>query len=203
MSRIGLVCSLVVALVCGLASAQEKKEERPNKAIATVIKSDADKHTITVKWKNKEGKEEEKTLEVKDKIKLIGEDGKVAAEADFFKGLVAGEELLVLVAADGKVTEIRDLPPRGAKPEEKGTRTVASFVSVKEHTLTLKMKNKDGKEEELKVEIKEGVKLVGEDGKEHTEKEFLQDLTVGEEVVVVTKDGKVVEIRDLPAAKKP
>jgi hypothetical protein len=196
---------MFLAGVC--LAAEEKKAEKgdkPTKQIATVVKTDLTKHTILVKVKGKEGKEQERTIALKEDVKLIGEDGKEDKEAEFFKDLKPGEEIGIVLRGE-KVVQVRDLPERAAKPgAEKPHRDYATVVKVlpDRHAITVRMKDKDGKEHEKTIQVKEGVKLFGEDGKEDKEAEFLKELEAGEQILIVEKEGKLAELRDLPAKKK-
>jgi hypothetical protein len=169
-----------------------KTAERPHMHLGSVVKTDVAKHTITLKTRGKDGKEEETTIELKEGVKLIGVDGKEDKEGHFLKELHEGERLLI-IESEGKVVSVRDLPRRRGF----GFATVVKTDAAK-HTVTVKVRGRDGKEEKT-IELKEGIKLIGEDGKEDKEGHFLKELKEGEAVMIIERGGAVVEIRDLPA----
>jgi len=190
-----MVLLLLPPLLGAAAEAEDKKEDKPIRfqgSYGTVVKVDADKHSVTIKVRGRDGKETEKTIELKEGVKLIGADGKEDKEAHFLKGLHAGEHVMVM-EKEGKVVEIRDIP----------TRPWGSFghvvkVDAAKHSITIKIRGRDGKEAEKTIELKEGVKLIGADGKEDKEAHFLMGLKPGEQLMVVEREGKVVEVRDIP-----
>jgi len=186
---------LLLPPLIGAAMAEDKKEDkpvRPQVSYGTVVKVDADKHSVTLKVRSRDNKEQEKTVELKEGVKLIGPDGKEDKEAHFLKELHAGDHVLV-TEKEGKVVEVRDLPAR-----PRGSFGTVVKVDAASHTITFKVRGRDGKEEEKTVTIKEGVKLIGEDGKEDKEAHFLKELKPGELIQVTEREGKVVEVRDLP-----
>lgn len=188
------VAVLMLPPLLGAVSAGDKKKDekadRPHMSFGTVVKEDAANHTITVKTRGRDGKEQEKTIDLKD-VKLLGEDGKENKEGDFLKNLKEGEHVLI-TEREGKVVSVRDLPegPRMSMG------TVVREDAAK-HTITVKLRGRDGKEQEKTIDLK-GIKLIGADGKEHTEGDFLKDLKEGEHVLIARQEGKVISVRDLP-----
>jgi hypothetical protein len=91
--------SLVLALgLVGLAGAADKdtkdkdKDKNKNEQKATITKVDPKNHTITLKMKDKEGKETERTFRLTEDIRYLDSTGKVAA-IDVFR---SGDEILVI-----------------------------------------------------------------------------------------------------------
>lgn len=197
---IAIVLALLLASGTG---AKEKKADRPHKAVATVVKTDVANHIIYAKFKDKDGKEHERKIELKEGVKLIGEDGKEDQQAQFFKDLKPGEEIVIAQKND-QIVAVHDLPPRAARTEENVHREFAIVVRSDgaKHTLTVKMKGREGKEHERTIELKEGIKMIGEDGKEDQQAEFLKGLEGGEQILIVERERRIVELRDLPPRKK-
>lgn len=115
-----LLCSttLLAFLVAGTAvQAQNQKTTEQGKTTAqagkkheaTITKVDAKKGEITVKMKDKTGKEIEKTFKLAEDIRYFDSTGRVAA-IDVFQ---AGNEVLV-VEADGKLREMHKKGKTGA-----------------------------------------------------------------------------------------
>lgn len=98
MVRTALCAVAVLAiLAAGLARADEQanksaKENSKHARKATITKVDTKHHTITVRMKNKEGKEVEKTFKLTEDIEYLDSTGRVAA-VDVFQ---SGDEVLVL-----------------------------------------------------------------------------------------------------------
>jgi hypothetical protein len=102
-----LLCSTAVLVLCvGGAFAQATKDTKDkNKgkhARATITKVDAKNGTVTVRMKNKEGKEETKTFKLAEDIRYLDSTGKVVA-IDVFR---SGDEVLV-VEEEGRLKEIK------------------------------------------------------------------------------------------------
>jgi uncharacterized protein YigE (DUF2233 family) len=112
-----LICSAVVLtlVLFTRATAQEDKgakNERVTKA--TIIKVDAAKNTVTVRMKDKNGKEVERTIELAGSVKAFNEKGE-ARRVDIFR---EGGNLYV-VEREERVYELRSTPQRpGAKDEK-------------------------------------------------------------------------------------
>jgi putative membrane protein len=92
---------LVLAALVGTA-AQQNKEKSGKGQQATITKVDAKNRSVTVKMKDKNGKETERTFKLTDDIRYFDSTGKVAA-IDVFR---SGDYVLV-VEADGRLTELR------------------------------------------------------------------------------------------------
>jgi hypothetical protein len=95
---------LVTLLVVSLAVAQVRKDDpkagTPTKA--TITKVDAAKNTLTVKFKDQAGKEQEKTFELKGDVKMFDETGKVIT-IDAYR---VGNQVL-LIEREGRLMELR------------------------------------------------------------------------------------------------
>lgn len=88
------------------------KTEAGKKNEATITKIDAKNHAVTVKMKDKEGKEVEKTFKLTETVKYVDSTGKVAA-IDIFK---SGDMVLV-VEAEGQLKEMHQ--KKETAPEKK------------------------------------------------------------------------------------
>jgi Ca2+-binding EF-hand superfamily protein len=106
MPRLFLAALAVVALsASGLRSAddKDKKDKDADKpTAATVVKVDAKKGEITLKIKDAQGKEHEKTFRLTKDVRLLDETGRVVA-IDVFQ---SGNDALI-VEREGKLQEVR------------------------------------------------------------------------------------------------
>ena len=101
MLRAMLCSAAVLALCVGGAFAQATKDTKDTKnkgkhARATITKVDAKNGTVTVRMKNKEGKEETRTFKLAEDIRYLDSTGRVAAIAVgllnfFFRMGVSGD----------------------------------------------------------------------------------------------------------------
>jgi len=109
MLRAMLCSAAVLALCVGGAFAQATKDKNDTKnqnkgkqAHATITKVDAKNGTVTVRMKNKEGKEETRTFKLAEDIRYIDSTGRVAA-IDIFR---SGDDVLV-VEERGQLKEMK------------------------------------------------------------------------------------------------
>jgi hypothetical protein len=107
MLRVILSLGLVLGLV-GFSQAEEKKGKE-----ATITKVDSVNKTITVKCKDDQGKETEKTFKLAEDIRYLDSTGKVAA-IEIFK---SGHQVLI-VEEDGKLKEVRRKDTKDPNPEK-------------------------------------------------------------------------------------
>lgn len=95
-----------LALICGLCAASlataDDKTTQGKEQKATITKVDAKAGTITVKMKDKDGKEVERTFKLTEDIRYFDSSGKAVA-IDVFQ---AGNDALV-IEAEGKLKELR------------------------------------------------------------------------------------------------
>jgi hypothetical protein len=103
-----LLCSTAALVLCvGAALAADNKDNKDKntkgkQARATITKVDAKKGTVTVRMKNKEGKEETRTFRLTADVRYLDSTGKVVA-IDVFR---SGDEVLV-VEEEGRLKEIK------------------------------------------------------------------------------------------------
>ncbi len=100
------LCSILMFALVGFVAAAEKDakdaKDKTNKGQkATITKVDAKNHSVTVKMKDKDGKEVEKTFKLTEDIRYLDSTGKVAA-IDVFR---SGDEVLV-VEEEGHLKEM-------------------------------------------------------------------------------------------------
>jgi uncharacterized protein YpmS len=112
------LCSAAVLAFCvaGASADDKNKDEKDQtkgeKQKATIIKVDAKNSTITVKMKDKDGKEVEKKFRLTDEVRYFDSTGKAAA-IDIFQ---LGNQVLV-VEREGKLVEVHK--DRSKNPERK------------------------------------------------------------------------------------
>ncbi len=125
---LGSVVLLLIVSVC--VTAEEKNKENKNtkggkKQEATITKVDAKKGTITLRMRNKEGKEEEKTFKLTEDIRMLDSNGRVAA-IDVFQ---SGNDVLV-VEAEGRLKEMHK-HNKGTAAGKEGDKAKASTTKEK------------------------------------------------------------------------
>ena len=102
MQRLYLTAGVLALFFVGLAFADDQTKTKKNEVKATIEKVDPQNGTITVKMKNKAGKEVEKTYMLTADIEYLDSTGKVA-KVDVFR---AGDEVLI-VTAKGKLKSVQ------------------------------------------------------------------------------------------------
>jgi hypothetical protein len=113
MLRAILSLGLVVG-VLGFCLADDKKDADKKGKEATITEVDTINKTITVKCKDAQGKEMEKTFKLAEDIRYLDSTGKVAA-IDVFK---SGNEVLI-VEVEGKLKEVRQKETKNPLPDKK------------------------------------------------------------------------------------
>jgi hypothetical protein len=138
---------------------------------ATITKIAPQNDSITVKMTDKSGKEQEKTFQISKDTELRGSTGKTAKIDDF----KAGDDV-VLTQKDGKLTEIKE-----------SDEATITKVDPKAGTLTLKMKNQDGKEVEKVFRLTEDAEYLDSSGRVAT----LDVFRSGDQVLVIEGEGHI------------
>jgi uncharacterized protein YuzE len=92
----------VVGLCLGDDKTEPKKDGDKKAKPATITKVDPVKKTVTLKCKDTEGKETEKTFKLDEEIRYVDSNGKVAA-IDIFQ---IGNAVLI-IEEEGKLKELR------------------------------------------------------------------------------------------------
>ncbi len=113
------LCSILMFALVGFVAAADKdaKDAKTNAnkgQKATITKVDAKNHTVTVKMKDKDGKEAEKTFKLTEDIRYLDSTGKVAA-IDVFRN---GDEVLV-VEEEGHLKELHKAKPGETNKDNK------------------------------------------------------------------------------------
>jgi hypothetical protein len=108
-----LTMGLLVGVV-GLCQGEDKKEVDKKAKAATITKVDPVKKSVSVKCKDTEGKDTEKTFKLDDEIRYLDSTGKVAV-IDVFQ---VGNDVLI-IEEDGKLKEMRKAAPKKTGIEEK------------------------------------------------------------------------------------
>ncbi len=117
----GLLGSIAVLSLCvGLAVAADTKDAAKDKKDgkkeqATITKVDAKNNTVTVKMKDKDGKDVEKTFQLTGEVRMFEEPSGKAAAIDIFS---AGNDVL-LVEEEGKLVELHKNTTKDKTPEKK------------------------------------------------------------------------------------
>jgi hypothetical protein len=78
------------------------RPKRPLPEGGTVVKTDAKKKQIVIKMADSKGKTEERTIDVKEGVKLLGAEGEEADIGGFAPG-----EVVMIQEKDGKVTQVQ------------------------------------------------------------------------------------------------
>lgn len=117
------LCSVAALVLCaGLLRADDKSAKSDNKNDkkheATIVKVDKATGNLTVRMKDENGKEKEKTFKLTEDLRMWDSEGRVAT-IDFFR---SGNEVLV-VEREGKLVEM--------KPHRKGEKENASTPEKK------------------------------------------------------------------------
>jgi hypothetical protein len=103
-----LLCAFAVLALCVMGALADKdtkdtKDTKDKKqSEAKIVKVDAKKGTVTVKMKDKDGKETEKTFTLAEDIRYLDSTGKVAAVDVFTSG-----DWVLIVEREGKVHEMK------------------------------------------------------------------------------------------------
>lgn len=116
-----LTCTLALAfLMSGLClaggqKAQDKDKNTGQEQKATITKLDAKNHSITLKMRDKSGKETERNFKLTEDIQYVDSTGKVAT-VDVFR---SGDDILV-TEREGKLTRLKqDKNKRNNNPVNK------------------------------------------------------------------------------------
>ncbi|HZZ70834.1 MAG TPA: hypothetical protein VFE24_01180 [Pirellulales bacterium] len=174
-----VLCTLALALVPYAvvhAADASKKSDHNNKSMhATITKIDAKNHTVSVKYLDNQGQEQDKTLQLSSDVKYENAAGK-EAKADAFK---AGDEVCITKNAD-KVTEL--------KRESEGTITK---VDKKAGTVTVKMLDDHGKSVEKTFHLVENSEYVDSTGRAAV----LDVFQSGDDVLFVEANGHIQSMK--------
>ncbi|HVS38341.1 MAG TPA: hypothetical protein VMS17_22475 [Gemmataceae bacterium] len=175
--------------VCLAADAKDAKND--NGMTATVFKVDAKNNTVSLRWKDKDGKDQTQTVELGKDVQLTDENGKaVNAEA-----LKEGQQVRV-TENNGKVTALQ-LQKAGPANNPAFEATITN-VDAKKGTITVKMKDKDGKDVEKMFALTEDARFFDSTGKVAA----LDVFRSGNDVLIVEEEGKLKQIQQKGPEKK-
>ena len=183
-----------VGLAADTKDAKDAKTD--NGTTATVTRMDAKKNTITLQWKDKNGKDEQQTFNITNDVRLMDENGKAFA-ADALK---EGDDVR-FTERDGKLVEIdREKAGTTAGTGNKAGEEEATITKVdaKNGTVTVQMKDKDGKEVQRTFTLTEDARYFDSTGKVAA----LDVFRSGNDVLVVEEQGKLKQLKQKPAEKK-
>lgn len=175
-------CALLV-LSLGVLHADDKKDnskdsDKKHRCRGTVVKVDADKHTLTVKTMDahdKDAKEQEKTFTVADDAKIMDSSGKEEKLSELKSG-----DSICLTEKDGKITKVRE-------------HAVAKITKVdqKAGTVTVKTKDKDGKDLEKTFRLVEDAEYIDSTGRIAV----LDVFRSGDDILFIEADGRIEEMK--------
>ena len=175
------------ATVCVAADAKDAKDKTNDNGMqATIVKVDAKTNNITLKWKDKNGKDEEHSFDLTKEVKLTDENGKTLQADSLKEG-----QLVRITENNGKLTALR---------AEKGEQNEATITNVdaKKGTVTVRMKDKEGKEVERTFTLAEDARYFDSTGKVAA----LDVFRSGNEVLVVEEEGKLKQMQQKAPEKK-
>ncbi len=124
MLRVSVYSLALVFLMAGFTRADDQNKQNAAKdkgkqQKATITKVDQKNHSITIKMKNKEGKDVEKTFKLTEDVEYLDSTGRVAT-LDIFR---SGDDVLV-IEREGKLVQVQHNKGKtkassGANQEEK------------------------------------------------------------------------------------
>jgi len=174
----GAVAALVFVFA-GSAGADDTKSKTDNQSKqcchATITKIGLQKDSVTVKMTDKSGKEQEKTFQISKDTELRGSTGKTAKIDDFKSG-----DDVVLTQKDGKLTEIKE-----------SDEATITKVDPNLGTVTLKMKNQDGKDVEKVFRLTQDAEYLDSAGRVAT----LDVFRSGDQVLVIEGEGHITGLK--------
>jgi hypothetical protein len=165
----------------GLARANDTNQKADHPANhhvqATITKVDRQKDTITVMTMDKNGREEHKTYHLQNGVEYVDSTGKPATLAAFH----AGDEVQITEQGD-KVTQLK-----------KHAEATITNVNPKAGTLTVRMKDKNGKEVERTFHLAEDATYLDSTGRVAT----LEVFRAGDRVLVLEGEGRLKSIKKM------
>ncbi len=163
--------------VCGLRTGDQ--DNKPQRGEISKVDSGG-AGTLTVKMRDKDGKEIEKTFKLIRETKLYGADGK-ATEFNVFR---AGDQV-VLLSRQGDLTELR----QAGRP----VRAEIVDINPSAGTVKVKMKDETGKEVEKNFRLAGQIRYMDSLGRAAEAKV----LHAGDQVAVIVNQGQLQEISQL------
>jgi hypothetical protein len=169
----------VAFLFVGSVGADDTKSKTDNQGKqcchATITKIAPQKDSVTVKLTDKSGKQQEKTFQISKDTELRGSTGKTAKIDDFKTG-----DDVVLTQKDGKLTEIKE-----------SDEATITKVDPSAGTVTLKMKDQNGKDVEKVFRLTQDAEYLDSTGRVAT----LDVFRSGDQVLVIEGEGHVTGLK--------
>jgi hypothetical protein len=160
----------------GLANADDPQKDRNKDHVqATITKVDPQKDVITAKVMDKTGVEAERTFQLTGEAKLLDSAGKPTKIDEFQPG-----DCVLITEKTGKITEVR----------KHATATITRVDPAK-GTVTVKMKDKDGKETERTFRLVEDAEYLDSTGRAAT----LDVFRSGDEVLFIESEGNIKALK--------
>lgn len=190
MLRIYLSSVAVLALSAGMVVALDDQEraQASDKHQATVTNVDTQSHQLTVKMKDKDGKEIQRTFKFEPNLRFTDENGKVAQ----LNTLKAGDQVW-LTEKQGQLQQLSKANQL-QQPDQTGNRGqhVATITNIdrQNHSFTVKMKDRDGKDVEKTFKLTEDVRMRDENGNVARMEVFRS----GDTVLIIEGEGRVREM---------
>jgi len=153
----------------------ESNKEQKQCCHATVVKVSPQKDAITVKMTDKSGQSQEKTFPISKDTEICDCNGKTAKIDDLKEG-----DDVVLTQKGGQLTQIK----------ESDEATITKF-DPQAGTLTLKMKDQDGKEVEKVFRLTEDAEYLDSTGRVAK----LEVFRSGDQVLVIEGEGKITGLK--------
>jgi hypothetical protein len=182
-----LFCSLAVLALFTVGLAMAKNDKDKNHDKATIAQVDSKKGTITLRVKNQDGKEVDRTFALADGAEYVDSAGKVAKIDAFLPG-----DHVLFTEKDGKIKELK-------KAKELAEATITK-VDAKKGVATVKMQD-NGKEVEKTFKLAENIVYMDSSGKVAD----VDILTSGDKVLIVEVDGTITRMQKkdkAPTTKK-
>src|SRR5262245_22452621 len=162
-----------LAICVATANAQQPRTDSQGRhhMHATITKVDLQKDSITVKTMDKNGKEQEKTLQLPKDVTFHDSMGKTAKLSDFR----TGDEVLITQKGDA-ITELK-----------KQAHVTITRVDSKANKITVKMKDQSGKEIEKTFDLTADAEYIDNTGRVAA----LDVFRSGDQVLIIEVDGKL------------
>ncbi len=175
---LGSVAVLAIFAV-GLTKADDSKNKSDkDKQKGTITNVDSKTSSITVSMKDQDGKKAEKTFQLAQNVAYLDSSGKTAKIDAFHSG-----DRVLITQKDGKVTELK-------KGMAHAQATITK-VDAKNGTVTVKMKDQNGKDVEKTFYLTEEAEYLDSTGEVAT----IEIFESGDYVLLVETDGKVKELK--------
>jgi uncharacterized protein YigE (DUF2233 family) len=180
MTRRAITFAAAVISVAWIAASADDNKKNANDSgkncfHATITSIDQSKDTLTVKTHDKSGQEQQKTLQLSKDVAFRDTSGNSAKKDD----LQVGDDIVVH-EKDGKVTQIKE-----------SDEATITKVDPQAGTVTLKMRDKNGKETEKTFNLVEDAEYIDSNGRVAALNVFRN----GDQVLVIEGEGKITSMK--------